>query len=146
MFLHFANGTRQRVNSATYAYKNGSVAAIGPDQRPTGPTWAVNPLPDGCQAGSQPCTKDKSTTEFPPPCVDHSDPLTNGFCSGERPFQLSVIDKLQVSTHAVLVLNAVRSSPCGLFSSRIWYVSADSIGFGTWRLRPWMVPTLCSVF
>lgn len=51
--------------------------------------WAVNPIPDHSQ-------EHKGQLEFPPPCHDDTSGPTNGLCSGERPFHISIIDVLEV--------------------------------------------------
>lgn len=88
-WLQYGNGTRQPI-IPTYAYANGTGVF---DQRPLGATWALNPLPDREQFG-----KRQGQLTFPAPCNDNTDPPTKGLCSGERPFQVAVVDALQIPT------------------------------------------------
>lgn len=90
--LQFANGTRQSIPSR-YVYENGTVVPQG--DRPGVGAWVRNPIPDNTQAGSHTPVK-HSATEFPPPCVDPSNPNGGGQCQGERPFNVAIVDILQI--------------------------------------------------
>jgi len=93
-YLQFGNGTRQ-LTPSKYAYANGSVAAITADgQVPSGITWAMNPLPDGTQKGSQGAYSKQ--WEFKPPCDSIPMPGNTNLCSGERPFAISIVDVLRI--------------------------------------------------
>jgi hypothetical protein len=106
--------------AAAAANGSGSVAyyTVDGERPPAGAaTWARNPIPDNCQKGSTSCA---GATEFPPPCVEPppaaattteqlpsggsaastsfvvGDMPAGGFCSGERPFNVAIVDELQV--------------------------------------------------
>ena len=66
-YLQEVNSTTVTYIESKYAYANGTVAAITADgQKPTGNTWAMNPLPDGTQKGS--IGAYSKEWEFKPPC------------------------------------------------------------------------------
>ena len=66
-YLQEVNSTTRTYIESKYAYANGTVAAITADgQKPTGSTWAMNPLPDATQAGS--IGAYSKEWEFQPPC------------------------------------------------------------------------------
>lgn len=98
--LLFDNGVRVPIQSA-YATVNGIGYFTNDGQSPKGATWARNPIPDNCQAGSKDCT---GKTEFTPPCVEPylltgttvGDEPSGGYCSGERPFNVAIIDALRI--------------------------------------------------
>lgn len=86
------NGSKY-VTPGTGFYPNGSCP--GARGCPVGITWALNPIPDACQAGSKGCA---AKVEFQPPCtstgeidVPNAKDRTTwratdlGLCQGERP-------------------------------------------------------------
>eukprot|EP00038_Savillea_parva_P019989 m.30091 g.30091 ORF g.30091 m.30091 type:complete len:368 (-) comp4663_c0_seq1:2658-3761(-) len=91
--LQYANGTRQTIPSI-YVFPNGTGISSSVERPiPTAPgAWARNPIPDDTQFGST----SKGKTEFPPPCNDNTAPPTRGLCSGERPFQLAIVDRVTI--------------------------------------------------
>lgn len=89
MFLQFQNGSRLQIQSV-YTYENGTGVFDGSTPGPG--AWARNPIPDHTQAGST----SKGKLEFPAPCNDDTSGVTEGLCSGERPFHLSIVDILAI--------------------------------------------------
>lgn len=100
-YLQYLNGSREAIPSS-YTFANGTGFHTedypGPASEP--PTflakspglWARNPLPDHKMIPKHVLNE----TEFPPPCRDDPTGPTDGLCSGERPFHVSIVDVLQV--------------------------------------------------
>lgn len=99
--LQFQNGSRQRIPSS-YTFENGTGFHTEdyPGPAPEPPSflaqspglWARNPIPDHKMVPHHV----KGLLEFPPPCHDDTAGPTDGLCSGERPFHLSIVDVLQI--------------------------------------------------
>ena len=102
--LQFQNGSRQRIPSS-YAFANGTGFHTEdyPGPAPEPPSflanspglWARNPIPDHKMVPKHV----KGLLEFPAPCNDDTTGPTDGLCSGERPFHISIVDVLQIPTN-----------------------------------------------
>ena len=63
--------------------------------------------------------------EFPPSCRDDTAGPTDGFCSGERPFHISIVDVLQIPADIPASDNVVGWRWDSEESAQIWASCAD---------------------
>lgn len=100
-YLQYQNGSREAIPSSyTFANGTGFHTEDYPGPAPEPPSflaespglWARNPIPDHKMVPKH----DLNKHEFPPPCHDDTSGPTDGLCSGERPFHISIVDLLQV--------------------------------------------------
>ena len=99
--LQFQNGSRLAIPSS-YTFANGT--GFHTEDYPGAPheppsflaqspgLWARNPIPDHKMVPHHVLNE----TEFSPPCHDDTSGPTDGLCSGERPFHLTIVDMLQI--------------------------------------------------